>query len=327
MAKLNKEKVKKILVISLSNLGDIILTFPVIDILRRDFEQADLSVMIGPKGKTLLIDNPKIDHLYIYDKQMPFWNKVRWIMQLRKERFDFIVDLRHGVFPVLFGARYRTPLIRKRIPSEHYRDQHLRILYAIYPADLSREKFSFIPSENDIAFVDQTLCNHIQHDDPIAVIAPSAADHRKRWNEDGFAKVADHLAQDHGLKIVFIGGEDDSAIISRIMARMRLSAVDMSGKTTLPQTGVLISRSKIVIVNDSSSMHLASYLGVPVVALYGPTDPVKSGPWGDWSGFIRHNNDCMACQEKIPDAEHSCMDAISPDEVVTMVERLLNPRF
>ena len=82
--RIQKERIKKILVMSLSNLGDIILTFPVIDILRRDFDQADLSVMVGPKGKTLLIDNPKIDHLYVYDKGMPVNNKIRWAMELRK---------------------------------------------------------------------------------------------------------------------------------------------------------------------------------------------------------------------------------------------------
>ena len=100
MKKIVTSKVKKILVISLTNLGDIVLTFPVIDILRRDFPQADLGVMIGPKGKTLLIDNPKIEHLYIYDKHMSLGNKLSWLNQLRREHFDFIVAIGFNV--VLF---------------------------------------------------------------------------------------------------------------------------------------------------------------------------------------------------------------------------------
>ncbi|MEW5895708.1 MAG: glycosyltransferase family 9 protein [Candidatus Omnitrophota bacterium] len=325
--KINPDDVKKVLVISLSNLGDIILTFPVIDILRRDFAQADLSVMIGPRGKSLLIDNPKVDHLYIYDKHMGLRNKIRWIAQLRKEKFDLIVDLRHGILPLILRTKYRTPLIRRRILDEHYRDQHLRYLYAVHPAHLSNERYAFYPLEKDVDSVKSILREHFQPEDPIAVMAPGAADHRKRWTEDGFAKVADQLAQQKGLHIVFVGSENDSPIISRIMARMQRSALDLSGKISFPQTGIIMRLAKIVIANDSSAMHLASYLGVPLIALYGPTNPVKSGPWGNWSGFIQHNEDCMACCEKIPDAEHSCMNAIQPAEVIAMAERLMNPSF
>lgn len=325
--KLNPKDIKKILVLSLSNLGDIILTFPVIDILRSHFDHADLAVMVGPKGKPLLIDNPRIEYLYVYNKKMPLKNKWHWLCQIRKERFDLVVDLRHSIFPLLLMPKYRTSLTRRRIDGEHVRDQHLRCLYSVFPADLSKEHFCFSPTPEDRDFVDGELHRQIQSDDPVAVIAPGAADHRKRWTEEGFACVADRLAQDHGLRVVFIGDENDSVIISRIMARMRTAAIDFSGRCTVVQSGLLIQRAKIVIVNDSAPMHLASYLGSPVVALFGPTDPVRYGPWGDWSGFIRHNDDCMACREKIPDAEHSCMEMISAEEVVSMAERLLNPRF
>jgi len=325
--RVDSKTIRKILILSLSNLGDIILTFPVIDILRFHFNHADLAVMVGPKGKPLLIDNPRIDYLYVYNKQMPLKHKWHWLRQIRKEQFDLVVDLRHSVFPLFLMPRYRTSLARRRIEGEHMRDQHLRCLYSIYPADLSKERFCFSPSQEDRDFVIPELGRHVSAEDPIAVIAPGAADHRKRWTEEGFACVADRLAQDYGLRIVFIGDENDTVIISRIMARMRTAAIDFSGRFTVIQSGLLIQRARIVIVNDSAPMHLASYLGSPVVALFGPTDPVRYGPWGDWSGFIRHNDDCMACREKTPDAEHSCMEAISPEEVVLMSERLLNPRF
>ena len=223
--------------------------------------------------------------------------------------------------------KYRTKFLRRRFLSEHCRDQHLRFLYDVYPADISRELYSFCPSEEDNEFVLASLRQHIQVEEDIAVFAPGAADFRKRWTEEGFAEVADYLAQEHGLHIVFIGDGNDSAIVSRIMARMHRSAIDLSGKTSFPQSSVLLKRAKIALVNDSSAMHMASYLGTPVVALFGPTNPVKNGPWGDWSGFIRRGEDCMSCQEEIPDAEHSCMEAIKPGEVIAMAERLLNPKF
>lgn len=324
---IDKERVKKILVISLSNLGDIILTFPVIDILRRDFDQADLSVMIGPKGKPLLIDNPRIDHLYIYDKHMPFKNKIRWMMELRKERFDLIVDLRHSLFPVFLMPRYRSALIRRRSKNEHARDQHLRVLYSVYPADLSRQRFAFFASDKDVQMLKESLAGRLSDDDKFVVMAPGAADCRKRWTEEGFAQTADCLAQENGMKIIFVGDESDTSLVSRVTARMRIAAIDLSGKASLTQVGYLLSRASMAIVNDSGVMHLASYLGTPIVALFGRTDPVGSAPWSDWSGFVRQNQDCMGCQTTDPNAEHTCMEAIKVQDVISMAQRLLNPRF
>ena len=108
---------------------------------------------------------------------------------------------------------------------------------------------------------------------------------------------------------------------------MRMSAIDLSGQASLTQVGHLLSRASLAIVNDSAVMHLASYLGTPTVALFGPTDPAHFGPWGDWSGFIRQNKDCMGCQAPGPGVEHTCMEAITPEEVIVMSRRLLNPRF
>lgn len=325
--KIQKDRIKKILVISLSNLGDVILTFPVIDILRRDFDQADLSVMVGPKGKPLLIDNPKIDHLYVYDKGMPLKNKIRWAFELRKERFDFIVDLRHTILPIFLMPRYRTPMVRRHLQNEHARDQHLRVLYSVYPADLSRERFSFFCSEKDQESLKTLLSGRMSEGDRFVVMAPGAADHRKRWTEEGFAETADFLARENGMKIVFVGSEADAEIISRVAARMRISPIDLSGQASLTQVGHLLTRAALAVVNDSCAMHLASYLGTPTVALFGPTDPSGSAPWGDWSGFIRHHHDCMGCQANSRDAEHTCMGAIQAQEVIAMAQRLLNPRF
>lgn len=238
-----------------------------------------------------------------------------------------MVDLRHSLFPVFLLPRYHTPFLRQRIHHEHVRDQHLRFLFSVYPADMSKERFSFFPSEDDKNIIGNLLAPHMTLEDKIVVIAPGAADHRKRWNEEGFAQAADCFSKEYNLKVVFIGDDQDSEIVSRIRARMHMASLDLSGKTTFPQSGFLMSCARVALVNDSAAMHMASYIGTPVVALFGPTDPVKYGPWGDWSGFIRHNEDCLACHEEKSSLEHSCMEAIAVDEVVLMAKRLLNYKF
>jgi len=111
---LKKSKIRKILVISLTNIGDVILTFPVIDILKRDFSSAKLSVVIGPKAESLLKGNPHLENIYIFDKRQPFLKTVAWVNELRKEKYDLVVDLRNTAIPFLIFPEYMTTFIDKR---------------------------------------------------------------------------------------------------------------------------------------------------------------------------------------------------------------------
>ena len=97
--KINKSTIKKILVISLSNIGDIVLTLPVIDILRHDFSDAKVSVVIGAKGEPLLKGNPIFENIYIYIKRQPLKDLFAWMGKLRRENFDLVVDLHNTAIP------------------------------------------------------------------------------------------------------------------------------------------------------------------------------------------------------------------------------------
>ncbi len=99
----NKSEIKKILVVSLTNIGDVILTFPVIDILKKDFPSAKLSIVIGPKAESLFFKNPYLDKIHIFDKHQPPLKSLSWIGELRRERFDLVVDLRNTAIPFLIS--------------------------------------------------------------------------------------------------------------------------------------------------------------------------------------------------------------------------------
>ena len=115
---LNKSEINKILVISLTNIGDVILTFPVIDILKEDFPSAKLSIVIGPKAESLFCDNPHLEKVHIFNKhQLPF-KTLRWVLGMRKEHFDLVVDLRNTAIPFMISPRYRTSC---RSPPRNHR--------------------------------------------------------------------------------------------------------------------------------------------------------------------------------------------------------------
>lgn len=289
---IDKEKVRKILIISLSNIGDVILTFPVLDILKNDFPAAKISVVIGPKGQPLLKDNPHFEHIYIYEKRQPVNQIVDWVWRLCQERFDFVVDLRNTAIPFFLWPRYRTSFILQRDKGRHMREQHLTRLRSLYPyQDGPRVRHSLFIKPEDRQYVDDIIRRDIVHPEKIMVVSPGAADEKKRWNEEGFAKVCDSVVHDSGVSVVFVGDAADREGIARIQSKMRQRAVDLSGRATLTQVAHLLSRSKVLLSNDSAPMHLASYLDVPVVALFGPTNPERYGPWSPGSQVVKKDGD------------------------------------
>lgn len=325
----NSNQIKKILVISLSNIGDIILTFPVIDILRRDFPSAAIDLIIGPKGESLVKGNPSFRKIYLYNKKESGWALFQWMRELAREHYDLAVDLRNTAIPFLIFAKHKTPVMFRRPGGIHMRQQHLLRLKTVHDfLQESRERFSLNISAEDKKIAEQqfSLSSPVAgagfHDLKFIVFAPGSRAENKRWHSRGFAQLADALAERYLVKPVFVGDENDVKVVKKITAMMKSPAVDLSGHLTLTQLASVMSRASLAVVNDSAPLHLASYLDIPVVALFGPTDPQKYGPWSSRSFIVRRNEACLACRgdKEMP---HDCLGAVSVEDVLSMVEPVL----
>lgn len=318
MKALDKSKINKILVISLTNIGDVILTFPVIDILKRDFPSAKLSVVIGPKAESLLQGNPHLDRVYLFDKHQSPLKSLSWVLRLRKKRFDLVVDLRNTAIPFMISPRYRTPCRVEKAAGLHMREKHLRRFKSVYAftEGAVEPRALFVPQEDE-RDVDRLIEREIGRVGRYVIVAPGAADCSKRWPEEGFAFVCDRLVRDNNIKVVFAGSEEDGAVAQRINALMKSDALNLCGRISLTQLAALLQRCFFAIVNDSAPMHLASYLNIPVLALFGPTDPSKYGPWSSRSCFLRKNESCPACRHPQTSSAHTCMAAITSGDVLS----------
>ena len=318
----NRSKVNNILVISLSNLGDVILTFPVIDILLRDFPAAKFTVVVGPKAVTLFEGNPRISRVLIYNKRDPLKDQIRWFLQLRRDHFDLIVDLRHTFLPFALVTKYRTSLRVPQVPGQHMRKKHLNRLKGVFDfGSESAEPRAFFISPADIE-VAQKLIQEVGNQ-KFLIVGPGAANHLKRWTTEGFAALCDHLAEKYWLKIVLVGDQADGPTVEAIAARMKHKPLNLCGQTSLQQLAYLLSCSQGAIVNDSAIMHLASYLNVPVLAIFGPTDPNQYGPWSSRSRVVTKKMTCLACQNPKSSNDHRCMENIKAEEIFKTV-RLTN---
>jgi len=316
-------KVRKILIISLSNIGDCVLTFPVIDILKEHFPQSEVSIVVGPKAQGLFKGNPHFKEIYIFDKHAPMLKQMSWVLNLRKEHFDLAVDLRHTAIPILIGAKYRTPLIKTKSEALHKRFHHLARLKAVVDfKKLSPKRFCLRVEQNDEQLIDQIIKLRIDVGQKFVILSPGAADQSKRWSEENFAALADRLISDHQFKVVFVGDNLDAALIRRILGKMRGAAIDFSGQITLTQLAQLLQMSSLVIANDSAVMHMASYLDLSVVALFGPTDPKLYGPWSSKSVVLRNNAACPKCLDPKSDRVHDCLTHIPVNEVLSKISNV-----
>ncbi|HPN87871.1 MAG TPA: glycosyltransferase family 9 protein [Candidatus Omnitrophota bacterium] len=319
----DKTKIENILVVSLSNIGDVILTFPVIDVLRHDFPGSKISIVIGPKAQSLLVGNPNFSQIFIYDKHQSVLGKIRFVRELQMKKFDLIVDLRNTAIPFFVPTKYRTSFKKTESMGLHMKEKHLRRLKSVYRfKNISEKKYCLSISEEDNAYIKNIIEKEIGEKFFVA-IAPGAADPSKRWPKEYFAKAADELVKIKKVKIVFMGSQEDSIVAQSIGKLMKNPFVDLCGKTTLLQLAELMKYPQAIISNDSAPMHLASYLDKPVLAIFGPTNPLQYGPWSQKSIFVAREKDCLVCQNPQIKKPHECIASISFKKVLDQIDVLL----
>jgi len=322
MTVINKEKVRRILVITLSNIGDIILTTPVIRVLSKEFPGSRIDVMVGPNGKDIFDKDPRIFKLIIYDKHASIAEKRRLQLKLRKLKYDLVVDLKNTVFPLLLAPKYRTSPIQS-FPSGivHRKDRHLYRLVPFGIEDLSEKSYIHIPKEDE-NYVDDLLKKNAVTC-PIVVVNPGAKSHLKRWTVEGFAEVCDGLIGECAASIVFAGAGQDKEIVLSIAGKMKNRHHDFVDKTNIRQLASLLKRSSLLLTNDSAPMHLGCAVGAKVLAIFGPTDPRKYGPTGEFDAVINKKLFCSPCEVAACKYGHECMKLVSADEVLDRAKMMI----
>jgi ADP-heptose:LPS heptosyltransferase len=320
---IDKTKIRRILVITLSNIGDIILTTPVIRALSKEFPVSRMDVMVGPNGRDIFDKDPRIFKLVVYDKHISIAEKRRLQLKLRKLKYDLVVDLRNTVFPLLLAPRYRTSPIQS-FPKEivHKKERHLSRLFSFGIEDLSERSYIHITKEDEDYADDLIKTNALT--DPVVVVSPGAKSHLKRWTVEGFAEVCDGLIGECAASIVFVGaGPDDKEIVQSVASKMKNRYHDFVDKTNIRQLASLLKRSSLLITNDSAPMHLGCAVDTKVLAIFGPTDPKKYGPTGEFDAVINKKLFCSPCEVAACKYGHECMKLVSADEVLDRAKMMI----
>jgi ADP-heptose:LPS heptosyltransferase len=142
----------------------------------------------------------------------------------------------------------------------------------------------------------------------------------KLWAPRKIAELSDRLIERYGAHIIFTGAQDDCVTIEKIVSLMRHKAVNASGKTTLKELAYLLKHSKLMISTDSGPMHIAASMGTPIVALFGPTAPWRTGPYTDKALIVSTHSPCSPCFKRKCDRK-TCMNEISVAAVLGAVDK------
>ncbi|MFH1269454.1 MAG: lipopolysaccharide heptosyltransferase II [Candidatus Omnitrophota bacterium] len=323
--------VDKVLFITLSNIGDCILSLPVLDTLREEFPQAKVTVMVGPRAKEIFEANPYIHKLIIYDKYMPLRQKVELFFRLKEERFDLVVDLRNTLYGALLPARFRTsPFLRIPHNIRHMKERNLyRLCRALKMRPFSvyaTVNKSLFVSQQDKEYINRLLeKNNIQPQDKIIIISAIARGANRRWGKENFVRLSEGLSRDY--KVILVGTESDKPVTQYIHNNCLGEIFDFAGLTNLTQLACLIQRASLVVVCDTGVSHLVSYLDVPLLVLVGGGDEKKYGPWSKKNtAVVSRELFCRPCEEaQCRFGTVDCMRLIKAEDVLKQARRILIP--
>lgn len=352
MRRLRRREFRRILIIKPSSFGDVIHALPVLHGLRVRYPQARISWLVATSCAGLLAGHPELDEVIPFDRKRygALGRNLRvtvefaaFVRQLRERRFDLIVDLqglfRSGFLAMASGARTRVGFANARelgwifynhrveVPDPEMHAVERNYLFGrVLGFDDAPIRFDLPVRAEARAAVERLLAETgIAAGEPYVLIGPGTRWETKQWPAESFAEVARRLQAEHGLPIVLAGMASERAAADRVAALAGGRVCNLAGRTQLPEMIALVAGAALVVMHDSGPMHLATAFGRPTVAIYGPTSPARTGPYGQGTRVARLELPCSPCYLKRVQAcphGHRCMRELSPEVVAAEAGRL-----
>jgi ADP-heptose:LPS heptosyltransferase len=318
--------IHKILFITLSNVGDVILTLPVLSALKDNFPDAFIDVVVGPRPEEVFKKDPRVRKVFIYNKRAALKDKMRFIKRLKAQRYDLAIDMKKSLLPALIAAKNRTglfPMLKSKI--RHKRLIHLETLRP-FGIKHKEQRSIHIDDESKNNIGKALKDSGVKDTDTLIGISPGSRSHLKQWKKQGFIDVINGIIKNPQYKVILTGDASESGLSREITSAVNQpgSIIDLTGKTSLSELFALIERLNLLLTCDSAGMHIASDLGVRVAAIFGPTDPREYGPRGDKDIVIRKDIKCSPCKKaQCRFGTHECMYSISAEEVLAAIRKTI----
>lgn len=324
---------QNILVIKLRYLGDVLLATPTLHALKAAYPMARVTALVNRGTEEMLIGNPDVDQILCLDRGT-IVEQCRFVSDVRHRRFDMVVDLTDGDRAALLtrisGAPIRIGFNAEQrwtgrcyttvVHGEAGAHRIERDLAALTPLKISAT--DRIPrlwlTNEDEARADALLAKvAVRSDQPLVVIQPGARYWFKAWPTERFAELADRLTERFGCQVVVSGSHQEAELTKLVIKQAKSPLLTIAGLSPIRTLAALLKRAALFVGNDSGAMHIATAVGTPVVALFGPSNPAEWGPRGGPAEVIYKGLDCRVCfHPTCQRGEQNCMKLITVDEVM-----------
>ena len=336
--KIDKEKVKKILVIKLRGIGDVVLSTVVLNNLRKDFPNVQIDYLVETPSKPGLAGLKDVNQVLIFERK-DFWKKVSLIRRIRKNHYDLVLDFftnpSTAIITFLSGAKYRVGFpYRGRTyaynifgPAErgkyHAAQLHLETLKLIGLTYKEKEVHYSISSPA-LSFAEKYFSSIFSDKDFVIGVCPTGGWASKKCDPEKFAEIADAVKSKYDSKILILWGHSDEDDARKIQLLMNHESV-FAPSTSIQELAALISKCKVLIANDSGPMHISTAVGTPVLSLHGPTNPLMQGPFGEKHEWIQLAElECINCNLLDCPRKHECFLEMPTDKVLDKVTNLIH---
>lgn len=341
-------KLKRILVVQTAFIGDVILTLPLLQVLKRYLPAAELHFLTIPVSRNVVETSPVLTRLWLYDKHgrdRGVRNLFHLAAQLREVRFDAAVvphrSLRSALLVRLAGISLRIGFDRsagsllfnrlvKYRSGIHEIERNLSLLAPLGISPQGKELPEIVADESDERRVNEWLARHnLPAHRELVCLAPGSVWATKRWPAPYWGRLADLIAA-AGKMPLFIGSEKDRFLLPQIRKHSKAPWLEAMGEFTLRQSTVLIRRCRLLISNDSAPTHLGVAARTPVLTIFGPTVPAFGFyPYGECDRVAEIKGlECRPCSihggRKCPRGHFKCMLELVPEAVYQIAEEMLN---
>ena len=331
---------ERILLVLHGSIGDVTRALPLAGLLRDGYPKAFIAWSVEPASAPLVEGNPAIDEVILFDRQHWWKHFAGFLGQIRRRKFDLVLDLqRHlksGVISRFSGAPHRLGFHRTDAKECNWLFNNLFIEpcgnsiskldhYLKFAEFLGLPKsplrWDFTLTEAEQSSVDKLL---FSIDRPFAVLFVGTRWESKNWFADQIAACADLLRREHRLAVVLLGGADDRQLAQQSLLLSDPGVINLAGETNLRDAIGIIARAKLAVGPDTGLMHIAAALNVPVISLWGATDPARTGPYGFENLSIKGMAPCSPCYLKRCSIGRQCMRSIGTNEIAGKLNRVID---
>ncbi len=327
----------RILVVKLSSLGDLMHALPAVHNLKVGLS-AEVDWVTQPEYVDLARCFEDVANVIPFPRREPFAKGVEFVRRLRLRRYDLVIDFQGLLKSALICGLARA----RRILGPSFRREGTGLLYHAVAGPRNKERHAVEENLDVVRFLGLDVlpaafplrvtkpAGLAAH--PRVAVLPISRHANKNWPEERFMEVVRWLRRERGAQVFCLGGKADQAVCDEIVRAVNTDSggppvTDLAGRTSLVDMAGLLGGMDLVIGNDSGPIHVAAALGVPVLAIFGPTDPRRTGPYGDRHRVVVGGEGCRPChrRECVHVTPH-CLDKLTVDRVLEAAGAMLENR-